>query len=157
MLVSGYGLDAASSLLQVGAKPGKRREAFINGKRIRTVDVHAHCFLQEVWDLVKDTPLAAAAKPNLTPALALGPQRLVDMDAQGIDYQVININAWGYNADRPLARDLIAMQNETISQWCAKHPDRFVGMASLALQHPDLAAEQLEQAVKKLGLRAGQP
>jgi aminocarboxymuconate-semialdehyde decarboxylase len=66
---------------------------------------------------------------------------------------VININAWGYNADRPLARDLIALQNEKISQWCASHPDRFVGMASLALQYPELAAEQLEQAVKKLGLR----
>jgi aminocarboxymuconate-semialdehyde decarboxylase len=153
MLASGYGLGTASSLLQVGAQPGKRREAVINGKRIRTVDVHAHCFPQEIGDLVKDTPLAAAAKGNLTSALALGPQRLIDMDAQGIDYQVININAWGYNADRPLARDLIALQNEKISQWCAKHPDRFVGMASLALQYPELAAEQLEQAVKKLGLR----
>src|SRR5262245_37455142 len=104
MLASGYGLGSATSaLLQVGAKPGKRREAVINGKRIRTVDVHAHCFPQEIGDLVKDTPLAAAAKGNLTPALALGPQRLVDMDAQGIDYQVININAWGYNAERALA------------------------------------------------------
>ena len=34
-----------------------------------------------------------------------------------------------------------------------QHPDRFVGMATLALQHPDLAAEQLDQAVRKLGLR----
>ena len=35
----------------------------------------------------------------------------------------------------------------------AARPDRFVGMATLALQHPDLAAEQLDQAVRKLGLR----
>ena len=35
----------------------------------------------------------------------------------------------------------------------AARPDRFVGMATLALQHPDLAAEQLDYAVKKLGLR----
>lgn len=54
---------------------------------------------------------------------------------------------------RPLARDLIALQNEKISQYCAKHPDRFVGMATVALQHPDLAAEQLDQAVRTLGLR----
>jgi aminocarboxymuconate-semialdehyde decarboxylase len=33
------------------------------------------------------------------------------------------------------------------------HPDRFVAMASVALQHPDLAAEQLEDGVKRLGLR----
>jgi aminocarboxymuconate-semialdehyde decarboxylase len=139
---------------QVGAPQGRRREATLNGKRVRTVDVHAHCFVPEVLDLVKDTPLAAAAKATLNNTIALGnQQRLYDMDAQGIDYQVININAWGYNAERALARDLIALQNEKISQWCAKHPDRFVGMASLALQYPELAAEQLEQAVKKLGLR----
>jgi len=80
-------------------------------------------------------------------------QRLIDMDAQGIDYQAINVNAWGYSADRALARDLIKLQNEKISQWCARYPDRFVGMATVALQHPDLAADQLEEGVKKLGLR----
>src|SRR5205807_5723040 len=36
---------------------------------------------------------------------------------------------------------------------CAAQPDRFVGLASVALQYPDLAAEQLEVAVKQLGLR----
>ena len=154
LLVSGHGLATAGLSRQVGAKPGKRREVSIGGRRVRTVDLHAHCFVAEVGELVKDTPLAAAAKPNLTGNIVLGdPQRLIDMDAQGIDYQAINVNAWGYNAERGLARDLIALQNEKISQWCGKHPDRFVGMATLALQHPDLAAEQLEHAVKKLGFR----
>src|SRR5687768_3123954 len=139
---------------QVGVPAGKRRELSIGGRRVKTVDVHAHCFVPEVWDLVKDTPLAAAAKASLTGAIALGnPQRLIDMDAQGIDYQAINVNAWGYSADRALATDLVALQNQKISEWCAAHPDRFVGMATLALQYPDLAAQQLEQAVRKLGLR----
>jgi aminocarboxymuconate-semialdehyde decarboxylase len=139
---------------QIGAPPGKRRELSIGGRRVKTVDAHAHCFVPEVWELVKDTPLAAVAKGNLTGNIALGnPQRLIDMDAQGVDYQAINVNAWGYSADRALARDLIKLQNEKISQWCAKHPDRFVGMATLALQHPDLAADQLDEAVKKLNLR----
>jgi aminocarboxymuconate-semialdehyde decarboxylase len=142
------------ALAQVGAKPGKRREVSIAGRRVKTVDVHAHCFVPEVVDLVKNTPLAATAKATLTDVNALGnPQRLIDMDAQGIDYQAINVNAWGYSADRALARDLVALQNEKISQYCAKHPDRFVGMATLALQHPDMAADQLEQAVRKLGMR----
>ena len=140
---------------QVGAPAGKRREISIGGRRVRTVDVHAHTFVPEVMDLVKNTPLADTAKTNAaTKALPLGdPQRLIDMDAQGIDYQAINVNAWGYSADRALARDLVALQNEKISQYCAKHPDRFVGMATLALQHPDMAADQLEQAVRKLGMR----
>jgi aminocarboxymuconate-semialdehyde decarboxylase len=146
--------EAGFSSRQIGAAPGKRREVFIGGRRVTTVDAHAHCFVPEVWDLVKDTPLAATAKNNLTGNIALGnPQRLIDMDAQGIDYQAINVNAWGYSADRALARDVVKLQNEKISQWCAMHPDRFVGMATLALQHPDLAADQLDEAVKKLGLR----
>jgi len=147
-------VEAGFPSLQIGAPPGKRRELLIGGRRVKTVDAHAHCFVPEVWDLVKDPPVAAAARNNLTGNIALGnPQRLTDMDAQGIDYQAINVNAWGYSADRALARDLIKLQNEKLSQWCAKHPDRFVGMATVALQHPDLAADQLDEAVKKLGLR----
>jgi len=152
-----YGLAGAGAGLflsdQLLAQP-KRREVTIGGKRIKTVDIHAHCFLPEVLDLLKDGPLAQTARGTLgTKTLVLGDQRLRDMDAQGIDYQVINVNGWGYSAERGLARDLVALQNEKISQWCAAHPDRFVGMATVALQYPDLAAEQLENAVKKLGLR----
>ena len=155
VFIGGRGLvEAGFHPPQIGVAPGKRRELSIAGRRVKTVDAHAHCFVPEVWDLVKDTPLAAAAKNNLTGNIALGnPQRLIDMDAQGIDYQAINVNAWGYSADRALARDLIKLQNEKISQWCAKHPDRFVGMATVALQHPDLAADQLDEAIKKLGMR----
>ena len=155
VFIGGRGLvEAGFHSPQIGVARGKRRELSIAGRRVKTVDAHAHCFVPEVWDLVKDTPLAAAAKNNLTGNIALGnPQRLIDMDAQGIDYQAINVNAWGYSADRALARDLIKLQNEKISQWCAKHPDRFVGMATVALQHPDLAADQLDEAIKKLGMR----
>ena len=153
-ITAGVAITRRFRSFQIGAPPGKRREVFIGGRRVKTVDAHAHCFVPEVWDLVKDTPLAATAKGNLTGNIVLGnPQRLIDMDAQGIDYQAINVNAWGYSAERALARDLIKLQNERISQWCAKHPDRFVGMATLALQHPDLAADQLDEAVRKLGLR----
>jgi aminocarboxymuconate-semialdehyde decarboxylase len=85
----------------------------------------------------------------------MGTDRLRQMDAQGIDVEVLSINPFWYSAERDLARKLIAMQNEKLSAFCASHPDRFAGLASVALQHPDLAAEQLEAGVKKLGLRGG--
>ncbi|HUR35120.1 MAG TPA: amidohydrolase family protein [Vicinamibacterales bacterium] len=157
MLLSDGLLDAG--LQAMGAQAGtaaRRREVSIGGRRITVVDIHAHTFVPEVWDLVKDTPLAAAARNNLTGAIALGPgtaARLQYMDKEGIDYQVINVNAWGYAADRELARDLIQVQNQMIARACAARPDRFVGMATLALQHPELAAEQLDVAVRRLGLR----
>ena len=155
MVIGGGQLtDAAARAFQ--AAPPARRRVSIGGRGVTVIDVHAHTFVPEVWDLVKDTPLAAAARNNLTGAIALGPgttTRLQYMDKEGIDYQAINVNAWGYSADRALARDLIQLQNEKIAAAVAAHPDRFVGMATVALQHPELAAEQLDQAVRKLGLR----
>src|SRR5438477_8484291 len=157
MIVGGRGLaDEALGAFQ--AAPPARRRASIGGRRVTVIDIHAHTFVPEVWDLVKDTPLAATAKNNLTGPIALGPgtaARLQYMDKEGIDYQAVKVNAWGYSADRALARDLVQLQNEKIAAAVAQHPDRFVGMAALALQHPDLAADQLDYAVKKLGLRRG--
>ncbi len=155
LVVAGHSLtDVALGALQ--GPPAARRRAMIGGRRITVVDIHAHTFVPEVWEVVRDTPLAAAAKNNLTGAIALGPgtpARLQYMDKEGIDYQAINVNAWGYNADRALATDVVRVQNEKIAEAVAKNPDRFVGMAALALQHPDLAAEQLDYAVNKLALR----
>ncbi len=134
------------------APAAARRRATLGGRRITVVDVHAHTFIPEVLELVKNTPLAAAAKGGAI-AVRSTAERLQYMDAEGIDYQALNVNAWGYSADRVLARDLIQLQNDTIAQMVAQHPDRFVGMATLALQHPDLAAEQLDYAIRKLGFR----
>jgi aminocarboxymuconate-semialdehyde decarboxylase len=75
------------------------------------------------------------------------------MDAQGIDIAVLSINPNWYGVDRDLATQVINIQNESLAQFCATHADRFAAFASVALQFPDLAAEQLEQAMKKMGLR----
>jgi aminocarboxymuconate-semialdehyde decarboxylase len=51
-----------------------------------------------------------------------------------------------------LARKIIQIQNEKIAELCAAHPKRFVGLGSVALQHPSLAAEQMEYGVKNMGM-----
>ena len=79
--------------------------------------------------------------------------RIAAMDAQGIDVEALSINPYWYRAERDVAAELIKVQNETLVEFCAANPDRFVGFATAALQHPDLAAEQVEHAVKKLGFR----
>src|SRR5918994_2723628 len=80
-------------------------------------------------------------------------ERLRKMDAQSIDVEALSINPYWYTAERDLARQLIAIQNEKLAEICAAQPDRFVAFATVALQHPDLAAQQLEEGVKKYGLR----
>jgi aminocarboxymuconate-semialdehyde decarboxylase len=52
-----------------------------------------------------------------------------------------------------VAEKLIRMQNQSLAEACGAHPDRFVAFASVALQHPELAAQQLEEGVKKYNLR----
>jgi len=60
---------------------------------------------------------------------------------------------WWYARDRAVAKDVVALHDELLAAWCKQHSDRFVALSSVALQFPDLAAEQLEHAVKNLGAR----
>jgi aminocarboxymuconate-semialdehyde decarboxylase len=75
------------------------------------------------------------------------------MDEEGIDIQALSINSYWYSADRDLASRLVNLQNEKLAAMCATHPDRFVAFASVALQFPELAAQQLEEGMKRWGLR----
>ncbi len=75
----------------------------------------------------------------------LGPHRIDALNERGIDIQVLSANQyWWYRADPELARDIIRAQDDGIAEWVAAHPDRFVALTSVALQHPELAAEPLE-------------
>src|SRR3954462_8149195 len=80
-------------------------------------------------------------------------ERLKDMDEQGVDMQALSINPTWYGLGRDLVAKVIDLQNEKLAEICAKTPERFVAFASVALQYPDLATQQLEHGVKKLGLR----
>jgi len=75
------------------------------------------------------------------------------MDRSGVDVEALSINPFWYRAERDAAEQLIRLNNETLAQFCAGHPDRFVAFATAALQYPDLAAQQVEHAVKDLGFR----
>jgi aminocarboxymuconate-semialdehyde decarboxylase len=149
-------VKAAASAMQSGAGK-KRREVAVGGRRVRTVDLHAHCHIPEVWDLFKDYDLGAWVKKQIDARPALQPssaeERIRFMDEQGIDVQAAGINPFWYGAERDVAAQIVQVQNEKLAQLCSTHPDRFVALASVALQYPYLAAEQLENGMKKLGMR----
>jgi aminocarboxymuconate-semialdehyde decarboxylase len=147
----GLGRDAQAQTPQ-GPQPSgghRRREVAVSGKRVRTVDIHAHCHIPEATALM--------GVKNSFPGLMIGPDRIKAMDEQGIDVEALSINPiFWYKADPDLARQVVKLQNEKLAEICAKEPERFVGLASVALQHPELAAEQLEEAVKRLGMRGAE-
>jgi aminocarboxymuconate-semialdehyde decarboxylase len=124
----------------------RRRQVTVGGRRIKTVDVHAHTFVPAVAEVVKGTSLEAGVAASLSGALVISDERLRRMDEQGIDVEVLSINPWWYSADRDLARRIIDAQNQGLARICAAQPDRFVAVATVALQHPDLAVEQLDAA-----------
>ncbi|HEY3075471.1 MAG TPA: amidohydrolase family protein, partial [Burkholderiales bacterium] len=123
----------------------RRREVVVAGKRVRTIDVHAHAIIPEAQALMKQK-----AAPDYASTMA---ERLQRMDEQGIDMQALSINPTWYALERDLVTQVIELQNEKLAELCAKTPERFVAFASVALQYPDLAVRQLEHGVKKLGLR----
>jgi len=152
--VSGIGFVACGLEGGVGGAQAqtRRREVVVDGKRVKTVDVHAHCAVPEAMALMN---LKVTGQPNLPQVLVMTQtaDRLRAMDEQGIDVEALSINPYWYKADRDVAQKLITIQNEKLAEACAANPERFVAFASVALQFPDMAAEQLETGVKKYGLR----
>jgi aminocarboxymuconate-semialdehyde decarboxylase len=130
-----------------GPHAHRRREVVVNGKRVKTVDVHAHCIVPDAAKVINH-PLEA---PGLLWS-NVG-DRLAEMDRSGVDVEALSINPYWYRAERDAAAELIRLNNEALAEFCAGHPDRFVAFATAALQHPDLAAQQVEHAVKNLGFR----
>jgi aminocarboxymuconate-semialdehyde decarboxylase len=133
------------------AQAQQRRQVSVGGKRVRVIDIHAHATVPEVDPVVAGTEYAkqGGGRP-------LGADRVALIDKQGIDMQVLSITGfWWYEVkDRALADRIVRAQNEGLAKFVAQYPDRFVAMASSSPQFPDLAAQQLDDAVKRLGHKA---
>jgi aminocarboxymuconate-semialdehyde decarboxylase len=131
----------------------RRREIVVDGKRVRTIDIHAHCASPQALALMGLELGGPGLRSDLDMADGLD-LRIQAMDAQGIDMEALSINPnWYRVEDRDLAAEIIEVQNRELAEACAANPDRFVAFASVALQFPDLAAAQLETGVKRYGLR----
>jgi aminocarboxymuconate-semialdehyde decarboxylase len=144
-------------------------------RRHRTIDFHCHVLTLAAEPLIaeriekKSEPalmLKAIGEASFThnntvmlprafPKLTRVEERLADMNATGVDIQVLSPSPtqYYYWAEHELAQQLVRLQNEHIAALCALHPERFVGLGTLALQHPQLAADQLEYSMRQLGLK----
>lgn len=79
--------------------------------------------------------------------------RLHDMDMAGIDLQVLS-DVGSTMVSRPGEEEikLARGSNDQVAAACAAHPDRFAGFAILPMTEPEAAADELERAVRSLGL-----
>ena len=137
-----------------------RGPTVIGGRRLTTVDMHAHLLVPEVWPLLEsyeraESDIGAFLRSPMAQGLISLEQRIATMDRQGIDIQVLTLHFQHQHdwADEELATRLIRVLNQQMAEEVSRMPDRLIGMGAVSLQHPDLAAEQLSYAVRELGLR----
>lgn len=140
---------------------------------VRTIDTHTHVLTEETAALLrKETPKVAV---TITPVdaefatLDVGgvtyrpfprggfdiTRRLRDMDAMDVDVQVLSATpqTYLYNQEASLGAATAAIQNDQIAKLVKENPRRFTGIATLPMQAPDKAADELRRAMTKLGLR----
>jgi aminocarboxymuconate-semialdehyde decarboxylase len=137
---------------QIARADAPRREWRIGGRRVKTVDIHAH-IAPDISSVIGDTPFQARSQSNRQITREIDAARIARMDSQGIDVQVLSVNPYWYEMDRELARRFIDAQNAKLAEMTQVYPSRFYAMATVAMQHPDLAVWQLEDAVKRRGMR----
>ena len=97
----------------------RRRAVVVNGKRVKTIDVHAHCEVPEAMALMgRKVPLET---------LVVTEDRIKVMDEQGIDIEALSLNpVFWYKADPDLgAANCQAPERKARRRSAPAHPDRF--------------------------------
>jgi len=137
------------------------------------IDTHGHLLVPEAGALADGHPGeeadAAAERASFAddsiaanqaqirrvwPQLTSVERRLADLDAIGVDIQVVGpMPMHRYWAEPALAGPLTATINEAIAAHCAQGQGRLYGLGTLPLQHPDIAVRELERGVREFGLK----
>ena len=137
-----------------------------NEKTMRTITLEEHyvtsAFMEgpgrELGERVRDThaqsPMALINAHLVEQLLDLDNLRIADMDAAGIDMQVLSLNSPGVEQLEPAAAEALARQaNDHLGEAVHRHPNRFAGFAALPTAAPDIAASELERTVRNYGFK----
>src|SRR5215470_1850862 len=140
-----------------------------------TVDIHSHVAIPQAAALVKPhldlatIPLAHFASAE-TKALSQKQEedvraritgydeRLADLDAMGIDLQLVMPppNQCYYTVTLDIAVKAARMVNDGLAEYVAKRPDRFIALGTVPLQDGNEAANELERCMRTLGFKGVQ-
>ena len=79
--------------------------------------------------------------------------RMQEMDKYDVDVHLLALTSTGVqmmDADRAVA--VAEIGNDRLHEAIQRHPDRFTGLATIAVQDPPRAVKEIERAIKKLKL-----
>ncbi len=86
--------------------------------------------------------------------LEVGDARVAEMDAAGVDMQVLSLNSPGVEQCEPAEAVTCARDaNDFLAEVIKRHPKRFAGFASLPIQAGDAAVDELDRCIVKLGFK----
>jgi aminocarboxymuconate-semialdehyde decarboxylase len=137
---------------------------------MRTVDIHAHWYPKEWLNLfAKDGAKEGASLERDAKGYRLRAKHIVNafderfvdlgsrikkMNEKGIDVHALSLTTpMVYWASPGFGLALSQAFNDAASAAHRKHPKRFVGLATLPMQAPDLALKELERAAKLPGMK----
>jgi uncharacterized protein len=117
---------------------------------VRTITLEEH-FASPAY--IEGPGRALTGRPDIAePLLDVGEGRIEEMDAAGVDVQVLSLTAPG--VEQMEAADAVAMArgtNDFLAEAVRRHPERLAGFASLPTPDPDAAVRELDRAVNELG------
>ncbi len=144
-------------------KPAEQSNHSGHPDTMRTITLEEHyaspAFLRGPGRRLREQPVlpGSTGPRNLIDELSdLGEKRIAEMDAAGIDLQVLSLtdpSVQQLGVDD--ARDLALEANDYLAEAVGRHPDRFAGFATLPTAAPDAAADELERMVKEHGFKGG--
>jgi uncharacterized protein len=130
---------------------------------MRTIALEEHCLSRGFREVMQSNAASQGGGWQPPPTMTAERQarladletlRLQDMDTSGIDLQVLSDIG---SSLAPRSGDegvrLTRESNEQVAEAIAAHPDRFAGFATLPMAEPEVAAGELERAVRSLGLQ----
>jgi 2,3-dihydroxybenzoate decarboxylase len=123
----------------------------MNGK----IGLEEHFAIPDTLDDSKGF-LGDAVWPELESRLLdIQERRIAEMDRHGMQMMILSLNAPAIQGipDTRKASDTARRANDFLAREVAKRPDRFQGLAALAMQDPDGATRELVRCVKELGFR----
>ena len=123
---------------------------------MRTIAIEEHFSTPSSHTGMTGAPVPGAAGQYMAEVskklVDLGEGRLADMDAAGIDMQVLSLSAMDDSPGSDSANERARSSNDLLAEAVRRTPRRYAGFASLPLADPDSAAAELERCVTKLGL-----
>lgn len=133
-----------------------------NTKKMRTIALEEHyatpAFMEASKHQLRDQAKKVSGRgpePTLIDRLFdLGDLRIAEMNATGIDMQVLSLTSPGVQQMEAAEAVAIAHeQNDYLADRVKYYPDRFAGFAALPTPVPDKAAGELERTVSKYGFK----